>query len=249
MYMPDLYRMVLKGEDLYTRGAKYMYHPSCQKTFNMAYTNHLRNKFRNENYVPDTEQDSKGDVHQKAFNVVIEFIKDQVLGKNEIVQLKVLRLLYIQTLEANGFPNPEFRADKLKNRLENHEINDLIAFAKICPKSKGCITYNLVYSACVSVEEAVTYAALLWQKEVSDKSEISCKRAKCVCHFHWHQWNIMMSYLTYLLAGWGFMHKIWPGRRAHWVKYKNINNLDLDGISLALFCQSRAVCIQPWIWR
>ena len=36
------------------------------------------------------------------------------------------------------------------------------------------------------------------------------------------------------------MHKIWPGRRAHWVKYKNINNSDLDGMSLASFCQSRA---------
>ena len=42
-----------------------------------------------------------------------------------------------------------------------------------------------------------------------------CKRAKCVCHFHWHQWNIMMSYPTYLLAGWVFMDKIWPGRGAH----------------------------------
>ena len=60
------------------------------------------------------------------------------------------------------------------------------------------------------------YAALLWQKEASDKKEISCKRAKCVCHFHWRQWNIMKSYLTYLLAGWVFMHKIWHGRRAHW---------------------------------
>ena len=28
------------------------------------------------------------------------------------------------------------------------------------------------------------YAALLWQKEASDKSYISCKSAKCVCHFH-----------------------------------------------------------------
>ena len=25
------------------------------------------------------------------------------------------------------------------------------------------------------------------------------------------------------------MHKIWPGRKAHWVKYENINNSDLDG--------------------
>ena len=46
-----------------------------------------------------------------------------------------------------------------------------------------------------------------------------------------------------LLAGWVFMHKIWPGRRAHCVKYENINNSDLDGMSLASFCQSKAVYI------
>ena len=49
----------------------------------------------------------------------------------------------------------------------------------------------------------------------------------------------------YLLAGRVFMHKIWPGRRAHWVKYESINNSDLDGMSLASFCQSRAEHIQP----
>ena len=36
------------------------------------------------------------------------------------------------------------------------------------------------------------------------------------------------------------MHKIWPGRRAHWVEYEIINNSDLDGMPLASFCQSRA---------
>ena len=81
-------------------------------------------------------------------------------------------------------------------------------------------------------------AALLWQKEASDKSDISCKRAKCVCHFHWRQWNIMMSYLTYFLAGWVFMHTIWPGRRVQQAKYENINNSNFDGMSLASFCQS-----------
>ena len=39
------------------------------------------------------------------------------------------------------------------------------------------------------------------------------------------------------------MHKVWPGRIAHWVKYKHINNSDLDGMSLASFCQSRAVLL------
>ena len=51
----------------------------------------------------------------------------------------------------------------------------------------------------------------------------------------------MMSYLTYLLVGWVFLHEIWPGRRAHYVNYENINNSNLDGMSLASFCQSRAV--------
>ena len=36
------------------------------------------------------------------------------------------------------------------------------------------------------------YTAQLWQKDTSDKSDISCKRAKCVCHFHWHQWNTIL---------------------------------------------------------
>ena len=63
----------------------------------------------------------------------------------------------------------------------------------------------------LSCENTLTYVhvhctALLWQKEASDKIKISCKRAKCVRHFHWRQWNIMMSYVTYLLARWVFMH-------------------------------------------
>ena len=30
----------------------------------------------------------------------------------------------------------------------------------------------------------LTHSALIWQKEASDKSDISRKRAKCVCHLH-----------------------------------------------------------------
>ena len=32
--------------------------------------------------------------------------------------------------------------------------------------------------------EVSPVTALLWQKEASDKRDISCERAKCVCHFH-----------------------------------------------------------------
>ena len=37
------------------------------------------------------------------------------------------------------------------------------------------------------------------------------------------------------------MHTIWPGRRVQQAKYENINNSNFDGMSLASFCQSRAV--------
>ena len=93
-----------------------------------------------------------------------------------------------------------------------------------------------------------SYSALIWQKEASDKSDISRKRAKCVCHLHWRQWNIRMSYFTYLLVGWVFLHEIWRRRRAHYVNYENINNSNLDGMSLASFCQSRAVLYQTTFW-
>ena len=41
------------------------------------------------------------------------------------------------------------------------------------------------------------------------------------------------------------MHKLWPGRRGYWVQYEHINNSDLDGMSLAPFCQSSGVHRNP----
>ena len=104
------------------------------------------------------------------------------------------------------------------------------------PKTSPAVSYFSLCFPCTHIMNNVhpviwhvtLLTAVLWQKEASDKSDISCRRAKCVCHFHWRQWNAMMSYLTYPLAGWVFIHKIWPGRGTHCVKYKNINNSDLD---------------------
>ena len=129
--------------------------------------------------------------------------------------------------------------------------------------------------------------ALLWQKEASDKSEISCKSKMCLSfaqmsmeyqcfalrwsliwscpgHFIFHDAsfvNLLLSmllimflycgnankvmykkkksYLTQLLISRMSMHRILPGWKAYWVKYKNISNSDLDGLSLASFWQSR----------
>ena len=46
---------------------------------------------------------------------------------------------------------------------------------------------------------------------------------------------------TISLSRMSVMYNIWPGRKIHWVKHENINISDLDGMSFASFCQSRAV--------
>lgn len=64
-----------------------------------------------------------------------------------------------------AFPNPYYRSKQLKVRLENHYINELIAFTKVSTGDKGCITYNLVYIASIYVTDAVTYAYKLGCKD------------------------------------------------------------------------------------
>ena len=84
---------------------------------------------------------------------------------NELVQLASLRLLYIQELERNAIPSPDYRSEKMEAGLENHDIHELITFAKVNPGDRGCITYNLLYSDSISVEDAVTYAYKLTTKD------------------------------------------------------------------------------------
>ena len=49
------------------------------------------------------------------------------------------------------------------------------------------------------------------------------------------------GYWTSLLAGWVFMHKIWLGKSTLGKIWKHQYNSELGGMSLASFCQSRAV--------
>ena len=158
-----LHRKV-QGEDLFARETQF--HPSCRKSFNLKYINYQRATARATNCdKTDTDQDYKAHAHLKAFTIVLDFIQDCVIWQNKVVLLASLRHLYIQELEKNGFTNPAYRSEKLKARLENHDIHELIAFAKVTPGDKGCITYNLVYSASISVADAVAYAYKLGSKE------------------------------------------------------------------------------------
>ena len=140
----------VQGEDLFAREAQF--HPSCRKSFNLKYAKYLRDTARPTDCdKTDTDQDRKASAHLKAFTAVLDYIQDCIIEQTKVVLLASLRVLYIQELEKNGFANPEYRGEKLKARLENHDISKWIAFGKVYPGDKGCITYNLVYSASISV--------------------------------------------------------------------------------------------------
>ena len=158
-----LHRKV-QGEDLFAREAQF--HPSCRNSFSLKYINYLRDTARDLNCdKTETDQERKASAHRQAFAVVLDFIQDSVIGQKKVVLLASLRLIYIKELERNAFPNAEFRSEKLKARIENHDIIKQIAFAKVNPGDKGCITHNLIYSASISVADAVSYAYQLGSKD------------------------------------------------------------------------------------
>ena len=162
LQMFRLHRLV-QGEDLFAREANF--HQACRKAFNLKVINYTRDKIRAESSSTKMEHDCKATAHKKAFAVVLDYIQDHVIGLHEVIQLATLRLLYIQELEKNGFPNPQYRAEKLKTKLDNHMIHEFIAFAKVNPGDRGFITYTLVYSAGISAEDAVAHAYKLGSKD------------------------------------------------------------------------------------
>ena len=76
-----------------------------------------------------------------------------------------LRSIYIHILEEAGHPNDKFRSGNLKAKLGKHEINTKIKFARVSPGDKGCISYNVVYSADITVEDAISRAYKLGARQ------------------------------------------------------------------------------------
>lgn len=151
-----LHRMV-HGEDLFAREANF--HNSCRKSFNLQYINHVRNTSRATNRLStETEEHRKSAAYSEAFEIVIQYIDRTVVGQKEIIDLSFLLSLFQREIEKRGFPNPQYRGEKLKARIESHAIGDQVKFVNVKPSNEGCITYNLLYSASITVADAVAFA-------------------------------------------------------------------------------------------
>ena len=157
MNIQSLSRKV-QGEDLFAREANF--HPSCRKSFNLKYLNHLREK----NCANDKEGSHDAAAHERAFKVILDYIQEEVVKGNKIVDLSLVRLLYVEALKEHGLHNPNYRSEKLKSRFENHAINELICFDKLNSGDRGCIFYNLIYNTNTSISDAMRYAYKLGNK-------------------------------------------------------------------------------------
>ena len=63
-----------------------------------------------------------------AFDSVLTYIHEIVINQNEVVQLKTLCNIYINKLEKNGSPYPNFKGIYLKEKIEKNNICKFIKF-------------------------------------------------------------------------------------------------------------------------
>lgn len=147
-----LYRLT-NNVDLHAKSA--MYHPSCYHNFCGRYSNFIRKKTTDN----DSDQVLNVAAHKKAYMAVKTYVEVQLVGKNEVVLLSLLRDVYIKELEKEGFPNVNFRAEKLLKKLkEDPQISPRLAFSKVSSDHRGCLMFWLVYRADITTADAMAWA-------------------------------------------------------------------------------------------
>ncbi|KAK3084587.1 hypothetical protein FSP39_015968 [Pinctada imbricata] len=137
----------IRGMDLFACEARY--HASCRKKYIAIPEGWHRSKD-----LDQTEhQKSLEQTHSAAFEKTIKYIQDKVIKDKDVIQLSHLRLIYVKELRGTPFENDEYRADKLKNKIENHPtLGSKVKFALL--EADGH-QFNILYSSNISVELAI----------------------------------------------------------------------------------------------
>ena len=139
----------IRGIDLFSVGAHY--HPTCRKAY--AREGGLgRSKDEDQRSI----QLQLEVAHNNAFREVCNLVETKVIKQEEIVRLSDLCEHYINTLQTTDFENPEYRADKLKRKLEKHDLGKRICFVSF--ENTGKYTSQLIYSQSIKTAEAIQMA-------------------------------------------------------------------------------------------
>ena len=120
---------LVQGQDLFTREAQF--HQLCRNSFNLRYINHIAKESNCEldPKTADSDEKRRAIAHNRAFTAVLNYVEKYVILKREVVELSTLRCIYVNELEKEGYPNPQYESRTLKALLDKHVIWESINFA------------------------------------------------------------------------------------------------------------------------
>ena len=95
------------------------------------------------------------EAHSNAFNEVCKIVTKDIIADENVLKLTDLRKAYINSLEGTDYANPDYRAEKLKAKLEVH-FKDRIAICQL--DAKGRFESQLVYNSKMTLKTAVKTA-------------------------------------------------------------------------------------------
>lgn len=148
----------IRGKDLFATEAKY--HKSCR----VQYTQNLE-KWRSASTENKAKQIQLVEAHSEAFGAVSRVIDKEIIGSNKMMKLTDLTKIYIAHLECTNFPNPKFRGEKLKAKLETHgQYKEKVAFCKL--NKKGSFSTYIVYNSQSDITNLVQCAYELGSKDM-----------------------------------------------------------------------------------
>lgn len=158
----------IRGVNLFSCEARY--HPSCRKQFTKD-----PSYWRSKDQSNKEEQDTREKAHSKAFHTVCKFVESTLVHHKGIVKLTDLTKQYIEALSHTSHPNPHYRPNKLRLKLEKTYP---VSLTFLTLPQKGTFQPTLVYSSDIDVSMLIqkTYdlrgldhikdAALTLQREI-----------------------------------------------------------------------------------
>ncbi len=147
----DILRTRIRGLDLFAVEAQF--HPSCRKSF-VADPSHWRSK----HFEKKRRQEELENAHKEAYMHVCDVINRDIIQKEKILKLSDLRNLYITHLANTAFPNPNYRSENLKKKIQNSkEYIGKLVFTSV---NQHGLNYaiDLVYSSLLNTGSAIKMA-------------------------------------------------------------------------------------------
>jgi len=147
----------IRGHDLFASEAKF--HKTCPMNYMQK-----PEKWRSTDDEAQHHQGELEEAHRQAFDVVCKAIERDVLMAKKIMKLSDLRQMYVTTLQTTKYANPDYRASKLKLKLEKHEpFRERLSF---CDLGKSYI----IFSSTIDVQTAVKQAFQLGSRDMIENA-------------------------------------------------------------------------------